>query len=61
MSRFELTRSALADVDELWTDIAEDNAEAADRVTGSNFFCSAGFMRRCAASAVRLARARDAA
>lgn len=32
MSRLELTRSALADLDELWTYIAEDNAEAADRV-----------------------------
>lgn len=32
MSRFELMRSALADLDELWTYIAEDYAEAADRV-----------------------------
>ena len=35
MSRFELTRSALADIDELWTFIAEDNAEAADRVSSA--------------------------
>ena len=35
MSRFELTRSALADIDELWTHIAEDNAEAADRVSSA--------------------------
>lgn len=35
MSRFELTRSALADLDELWTYIAEDNAEAADRVSSA--------------------------
>lgn len=35
MSRFELTRSALADLDELWTYIAEDSAEAADRVTST--------------------------
>jgi hypothetical protein len=33
MSRYELTRSALADIDELWTYIAEDNVEAADRVS----------------------------
>ena len=33
MSRVELTRSALAGLDELLTYIAEDSAEAADRVT----------------------------
>lgn len=32
MNRFELTRSALADIDELWSFIAEDSVEAADRV-----------------------------
>ena len=35
MSRYELTRSALADIDELWTYIAEDNLEAADRVSSA--------------------------
>lgn len=35
MSRYELTRSALADIDELWTYIAEDNVEAADRVSSA--------------------------
>lgn len=35
MSRYQLTRSALADIDELWTYIAEDNVEAADRVSGA--------------------------
>src|SRR5678815_3183354 len=35
MSRYELTRSALADIDELWTYIAEDNIEAADRVSSA--------------------------
>lgn len=33
--RYELTRSALADIDELWTYIAEDNVEAADRVSAA--------------------------
>jgi len=33
--RYELTRSALADLDELWTFIAEDNVEAADRVSAA--------------------------
>jgi len=33
--RYELTRSALADLDELWTYIAEDNVEAADRVSAA--------------------------
>ena len=32
MNRFELTRSALADIDELWSYIAEDSVDAADRV-----------------------------
>jgi plasmid stabilization system protein ParE len=35
MSRYELTRSALADIDELWTYIAEDSVEAADRVSSA--------------------------
>jgi plasmid stabilization system protein ParE len=33
MSRYELTRSALADIDELWTYIADDNIAAANRVS----------------------------
>ena len=33
--RYELTRSALADLDELWTYIAEDNVDAADRVSAA--------------------------
>ena len=33
MNRFELTKSALADLDELWLYIAADNVDAADRVS----------------------------
>ncbi len=33
MSRYELTRSALADIDELWAYIADDNIAAATRVS----------------------------
>ena len=32
MNRFQLTRSALADIDELWSYIADDNLDAANRV-----------------------------
>ncbi len=33
MNRYELTRTALADLDELWLYIAADNVDAADRVS----------------------------
>jgi plasmid stabilization system protein ParE len=33
MNRFELTKEALANIEELWGYIAEDNLEAANRVT----------------------------
>lgn len=33
MNRFELTKEALADIDELWDYIAEDNLDAANRVS----------------------------
>ena len=33
MSRYELTKEALGDIDELWLYIAEDNIEAANRVS----------------------------
>ena len=37
MSRFELTKSALADLDELWLYIAADNVDAADRVSARSW------------------------
>ena len=35
MSRYALTREALADIDELWSYIAEDSVDAADRVSAA--------------------------
>ena len=37
MSRFELTKSAVADLDELWLYIAADNVDAADRVSARSW------------------------
>jgi plasmid stabilization system protein ParE len=40
--RFVLTPRAVADLDAIWSDLAEDNAEAADRVEAAILAACAG-------------------